>query len=166
MEKVKPLIGIVMGSESDLPLMGKAAEICKEFNVPYEMRIISAHRAPNKLKEFVFNGEKKGIKVFIAGAGLAAHLPGVIASYTHRPVIGVPLTSGSLKGLDSLLSIAQMPGGIPVATVAIDGTKNAALLAIQMLALSNKQLERKLISYKKKMEKAVINKDKELMKGK
>ncbi|MEW6194802.1 MAG: 5-(carboxyamino)imidazole ribonucleotide mutase [Bacteroidota bacterium] len=166
MKKDKPLIGIVMGSDSDIPLMEKAAEICKEFNVSYEMRIISAHRAPNKLKEFIFEGEKKGIKVFIAGAGLAAHLPGVIASYTHLPVIGVPLTSGSLKGLDSLLSIAQMPSGIPVATVAIDGTKNAALMAIQMLALSNKQLEQKLIGYKKKMEKAVINKDKELMKKK
>lgn len=166
MKKDKPLVGIVMGSDSDLPLMEKAAEICKEFNVSYEMRIISAHRAPNKLKDFIFEGEKKGIKVFIAGAGLAAHLPGVIASYTHLPVIGVPLTSGSLKGLDSLLSIAQMPSGIPVATVAIDGTKNAALMAIQMLALSNKQLEQKLIGYKKKMEKAVINKDKELMKKK
>lgn len=165
MDMNKPMIGIVMGSDSDLPIMEKAADVCKEFDVPYEIRIISAHRAPNKLKEFIQTAEKKGIKVFIAGAGLAAHLPGVTASYTHLPVIGVPLTSGSLKGLDSLLSIVQMPSGIPVATVAIDGTKNAALLAIQILATSNRELEQKLIEYRKRMEEAVIKKDNELNKN-
>lgn len=162
MSNKNPLIAIVMGSDSDLPIMNKAVEIIKEFGVQFEIRILSAHRVPSKLKEFIEESEKKGIKVFIAGAGLAAHLPGVIASLTSLPVIGIPLNSGALNGFDSLLSIVQMPPGVPVATVAIDGSKNAALLALQILATSNKELSKKLIKYKKEMEKAVLKKDSEL----
>jgi 5-(carboxyamino)imidazole ribonucleotide mutase len=162
--KTDSLVGIIMGSDSDLPVMQKAAEVLKEFNVGFEMRILSAHRVPEKLKEYVNESEKNGVKVFIAGAGLAAHLPGVVASLTTLPVIGVPLKSGSLNGLDSLLSIVQMPSGIPVATVAIDGSKNAALLAIQILAVSSKELKEKLNAFKKEMETAVLKKDAELNK--
>lgn len=156
------LIVIIMGSESDLPVMNKAVEVLKEFGVQYEIRILSAHRVPSKLKEFIEDSEKRGTKIFIAGAGLAAHLPGVIASFTSLPVIGVPLKSGALNGLDSLLSIVQMPPGVPVATVAIDGSKNAALLALQILATSDKELSEKLSDYKKNMEEAVLKKDTEL----
>ncbi|MDQ7816066.1 MAG: 5-(carboxyamino)imidazole ribonucleotide mutase [Melioribacteraceae bacterium] len=164
--KKKPLVGILMGSDSDLPVMQKAAEQLNEFGIEYEIRILSAHRVPNKLQEYIKEAERKGIKVFIAGAGLAAHLPGVIAAYTTLPVIGIPLKNGALNGLDSLLSIVQMPGGVPVATVAIDGAKNAALLAIQILATSDKTLSGKLIKYKKEMEKAVLKKDADLNKKK
>jgi 5-(carboxyamino)imidazole ribonucleotide mutase len=164
--KKKPLVGILMGSDSDLPVMQKAAEQLNEFGIEYEIRILSAHRVPNKLQEYIKEAERKGIKVFIAGAGLAAHLPGVIAAYTILPVIGIPLKNGALNGLDSLLSIVQMPGGVPVATVAIDGAKNAALLAIQILATSDKTLSGKLIKYKKEMEKAVLKKDADLNKKK
>lgn len=162
MSNKNPLIAIVMGSDSDLPIMTKASEVLNEFNIPFEMRILSAHRVPNELKEFIEESEKKGIKVFIAGAGLAAHLPGVISSFTTLPVIGVPLKSGALNGLDSLLSIVQMPPGVPVATVAIDGAKNAAILALQILATSNVELLAKLKSYKKDMEETVLKKDSEL----
>lgn len=162
MNNQNPLVAIIMGSDSDLPIMSKAADILKEFGVHYEIRILSAHRVPTKIKEFVESAEKKGIKVFIAGAGLAAHLPGVIASYTSLPVIGVPLKSGALNGFDSLLSIVQMPPGVPVATVAIDGSKNAALLALQILAISNHEISEKLKSYKKEMEETVLRKDSEL----
>lgn len=161
-QQSKPLVAIVMGSDSDLAVMQKAADVLTEFQIPYEMRILSAHRVPNKLKEFVEKSENEGVKVFIAGAGLAAHLPGVIASFTSLPVIGIPLKSGSLNGLDSLLSIVQMPGGIPVATVAIDGAKNAALLAIQILATSDSALSRKIREFKNKMETEVLEKDRKL----
>lgn len=157
------LVSIIMGSDSDIPVMQKSADTLKEFQIPFEMRILSAHRVPSQLKEYVVGLKDKGIKVVIAGAGLAAHLPGVIAAYTTLPVIGVPLKSGSLNGLDSLLSIVQMPSGVPVATVAIDGAKNAALLAIQILATSDNNLQQKLEDYKKKMEEEVISKDKNLM---
>ncbi len=160
----KPLVGIVMGSDSDLGVMQKAAEVLKDFSVAYEMRILSAHRVPNKLKEFINESEKKGIKVFIAGAGLAAHLPGVVAAFTTLPVIGVPLKSGALNGFDSLLSIVQMPPGVPVATVAIDGSKNAALLALQILATKEEVVAEKLKNYKKEMENTVLQKDAELNK--
>ncbi|HOI30063.1 MAG TPA: 5-(carboxyamino)imidazole ribonucleotide mutase [Melioribacteraceae bacterium] len=160
----KPLVGIVMGSDSDITIMQKAAEVLKDFSVGYEMRILSAHRVPNKLKEFISQSEKKGIKVFIAGAGLAAHLPGVVAAYTTLPVIGVPLKSGALNGFDSLLSIVQMPPGVPVATVAIDGSKNAALLALQILATKEELIADKLKDYKKEMESTVLQKDAELNK--
>ncbi|MBS3944809.1 MAG: 5-(carboxyamino)imidazole ribonucleotide mutase [Melioribacter sp.] len=162
MNQNNPLVAIVMGSDSDLQVMSKAAEVLKEFNIFYEMRILSAHRVPSQLKNFVEESEKKGIKVFIAGAGLAAHLPGVVASYTALPVIGVPLKSGALNGFDSLLSIVQMPPGVPVATVAVDGAKNAALLALQILSTSISDLADKLKKYKKEMEEIVIKKDAEL----
>ncbi len=158
----QPLVSIIMGSDSDLPIMKKTTEVFDEFNIPYEMRILSAHRVPNHVREYVSNLPERGIKVVIAGAGLAAHLPGVVAAYTHLPVIGVPLKSGALNGLDSLLSIVQMPSGVPVATVTIDGSKNAALLAIQILATYNENLTSKLIEYKKKLENDVLKKDKEL----
>jgi len=160
----KSLVSIIMGSDSDLPVMKKAAEVLEEFQVKYEMRILSAHRVPNHVKEYVSNLADRGVKVVIAGAGLAAHLPGVVASYTHLPVIGVPLKSGALNGLDSLLSIVQMPGGVPVATVAIDGAKNAGLLAIQILSIHDSNLSKKMIDYKKSMENEVLKKDAELNK--
>jgi len=155
----KPLVSIIMGSDSDLPVMQKAADVCAQFDVEYEMRILSAHRVPVQVKDYITNLSKRGVKIVIAGAGLAAHLPGVCAAYTHLPVIGVPLNSGALKGIDALLSIVQMPGGVPVATVAIDGTKNAGLLAMQILAVSNPKVEKKMINYKKKMEEEVLKKD-------
>ncbi len=157
-----PLVSILMGSDSDLPVMKKAAEILEQFDISYEMRILSAHRVPNHLKDYVEKLSTRGVKVVIAGAGLAAHLPGVVAAFTHLPVIGVPLKSGALQGIDSLLSIVQMPSGVPVATVAIDGTKNAALLAIQILATYDSNLSEKIIQYKKMMEDEVLKKDSNL----
>ncbi|OGU66866.1 MAG: 5-(carboxyamino)imidazole ribonucleotide mutase [Stygiobacter sp. RIFOXYC12_FULL_38_8] len=156
----KPVVGIIMGSDSDLPVMEKAFDVCKEFSVPFEVRIISAHRTPLVMKEYAETAIKRGLKVIIAGAGGAAHLAGVAASFTILPIIGVPVQSKSLNGLDSLLSMVQMPPGVPVATVAIDGAKNAALLAVQILALSDKVLAKKFSDYKVKMEKEVIAKDK------
>lgn len=160
--KNNPLVSIIMGSDSDLPIMQKAADVLKEFDIPFEMRILSAHRVPIYVKEYVEKLSERGIKVIIAGAGLAAHLPGVAAAYTHLPVIGVPLKSGALNGLDSLLSIVQMPSGVPVATVAIDGAKNAGLLAVQILATADSDIALKLIDYKKKMGTEVLKKDAEL----
>ena len=156
----KPVVGIIMGSDSDLPVMEKAFDVCKEFSVPFEVRIISAHRTPLVMKEYAETAIKRGLKVIIAGAGGAAHLAGVAASFAILPIIGVPVQSKSLNGLDSLLSMVQMPPGVPVATVAIDGAKNAALLAVQILALSDKVLAKKFSDYKVKMEKEVIAKDK------
>jgi len=147
----KVLIGIIMGSDSDLPVMKKAIEVLREFDVPFELKIISAHRTPELLQEWCRSLSTKGIKVVIAAAGGAAHLPGVTASYLTLPVIGVPISSKSLNSLDSLLSIVQMPAGVPVATVGIDGAKNAALLAIQILAIADVDLKEKLVSYKKKL---------------
>lgn len=163
--KKKPEVGIIMGSDSDFPVMEKAVEVLKEFKVEYEVKIVSAHRTPNRMKEYAETASERGIKVIIAGAGGSAHLPGMTASFTTLPVIGVPVQSKNLKGLDSLLSIVQMPAGVPVATVAIDGAKNAALLAIQILAINNKNLQKKLIEFKSKMEKEVIEKDKNLFKN-
>lgn len=160
----KALVSIVMGSDSDLPVMKKAADICTQFGVEYEMRILSAHRVPTHVKDYVTNLSERGIKVVIAGAGLAAHLPGVCAAYTHLPVIGVPLNSGALQGIDALLAIVQMPSGVPVATVAIDGAKNAGLLAMQILASSNPEIEKKMLEHKKKMEEEVLKKDANLNK--
>ncbi len=155
----KPIIGIIMGSDSDLPTMQEAALILDEFGVSYEMKITSAHRTPNFMASYSSSAMKRGIKIIIAGAGGAAHLPGMSASHTPIPVIGVPIKTKSLDGLDSLLSIAQMPGGVPVATVAIGGGKNAGLLAIQMLAISDKKLMNKMIEYKKKLEKESLKKN-------
>ncbi len=145
-------ISIVMGSISDEKVMKKAADVLKEFNVSYEVNVISAHRMPTKTSEFAKNAENRGIEVIIAGAGKAAHLPGVIASYTDIPVIGVPIRTEDLQGIDSLLSIVQMPPGVPVACVAIDGAKNAALLALQILSLKYKDIKKKFIEYKANLE--------------
>jgi 5-(carboxyamino)imidazole ribonucleotide mutase len=145
-------VAIVMGSVSDEIIMKKASDVLKEFGVGYEINVLSAHRMPNKTREFAKSIEDKGIEVIIAGAGKAAHLPGVIASYTTVPVIGVPIKTSELGGMDSLLSIVQMPSGVPVACVSIDGAKNAAYLAIQILALKYDDLASKLKKYKAKME--------------
>ena len=146
-----------MGSDSDLNVMKIAGETLDEFDIKYEITIISAHRTPERLFEYSKQASKKGIKVIIAGAGGAAHLPGMVASLTTLPVIGVPIKTSSLNGIDSLFSIVQMPGGIPVATVAINGSKNAALLACQILAISSHSLSEKISNYKKQMKKKVIS---------
>jgi len=151
MAKKIPLVGIIMGSDSDLPTMKQAADVCKEFGIDYEVKVISAHRNPMDAINYGANAHKKGMKVIIAGAGGAAHLPGVLAGNTPLPVIGVPIESKSLKGLDSLLSIVQMPPGVPVATVGIGGGKNAGLLAIQIIASSDEGLQKKYLKYKKKL---------------
>ncbi|MCX7726003.1 MAG: 5-(carboxyamino)imidazole ribonucleotide mutase [Chitinispirillaceae bacterium] len=143
-------VAILMGSESDMPIAEKAAEILKEFGVEYEMKVMSAHRNPNKVRKFVTNAKSNGFGVIIAIAGLAAHLPGVVASLTTLPVIGVPAGGGPLSGVDSLYSIVQMPSGIPVACVGIGNGKNAGLLAVEILSLSDKSLEEKLLSFRKK----------------
>ncbi len=144
-----PLVGIIMGSKSDLPVMEAAASILEEFGIESEVSIVSAHRTPKRMIEYGSSAVKRGLKVIIAGAGGAAHLPGMIASVTTLPVIGVPIkSSNSLDGLDSLLSIAQMPSGVPVATVAVNGAQNAGILAAEILALSDKQLSAKLQRYK------------------
>ncbi len=147
-----------MGSKSDLPTMEKAIDMLKEFDIAYEVRVLSAHRTPNETLKLSEDAKERGIKVFIAGAGGAAHLAGVIASSTTLPVIGVPIQTSSLQGLDSLLSIVQMPGGIPVATTAIGnaGAKNAAILAVQMMALSDEILAEKLSEFKKKQAENVL----------
>lgn len=157
MEK-KPQVCIVMGSKSDLPTMEKAIEMLKEFDVAYEVRVLSAHRTPNETLKLSEEAKQRGIKVFIAGAGGAAHLAGVIASSTTLPVIGVPIQTSALGGLDSLLSIVQMPGGIPVATTAIGnaGAKNAAILAVQMMALGDEVLSQKIADFKKKQAETVL----------
>jgi len=151
MVSVGKRVAIVMGSVSDETVMKKASDVLKEFGVAYEINVLSAHRMPNKTREFAKSAKDKGIEVIIAGAGKAAHLPGVIASYTTVPVIGVPIKTSDLGGLDSLLSIVQMPSGVPVACMAIDGAKNAALLAIQILALKYDDLAEKLKKYKAKL---------------
>lgn len=154
MAEIKPLVGILMGSDSDLPVMRKAAEVCKEFGVDYEMRVISAHRNSMDCFEYSKKAAGRGIKVMIAGAGGAAHLPGVVAGNTTLPVIGVPIESKSLGGQDSLLSIVQMPPGVPVACVAINGAKNAGLLAMQILALTDSAINEKFAQYKVDMAEA------------
>jgi len=145
-------VAIVMGSVSDRTVMKKASDVLKEFGVDYEINVLSAHRMPNKTREFAKSIKDKGIEVIIAGAGKAAHLPGVIASYTTVPVIGVPIKASDLGGMDSLFSIVQMPSGVPVACMSIDGAKNAAILAIQILALKYDDLEKKLKEYKAELE--------------
>src|ERR1035438_7108613 len=137
----KPVVGILMGSDSDWPTMKAAADACAEFGVPHEVRVISAHRTPRDLERYASTAQARGLRVIIAGAGGAAHLPGVTAAFTTLPVIGVPIESKALKGLDSLLSIVQMPPGVPVATVGIGAARNAGLLAVQILAVGNAKLE-------------------------
>ncbi len=155
-------VGIIMGSDSDLPVMGKAADVLEEFGISYEITIISAHREPDTFFEYAKSARSRGIKVLIAGAGMAAHLPGMCAAIFPLPVIGVPMHTKSLGGRDSLYSIVQMPSGIPVATVAIDGAKNAGILAVKMLAISDEALEKKLADYAANMEKEVKAKDAKL----
>lgn len=145
------VVGIIMGSDSDLPTMKEAAAVCEEFGVAYEMRIVSAHRTPADMAEYGATAHTRGIKVIIAGAGGAAHLPGMTASYTPLPVIGVPIATKQLRGLDSLLSIVQMPSGVPVATVAIGGGRNAGLLAIEMMSIGMPELLPKLLAYKEQL---------------
>ena len=160
----KPLVGIVMGSDSDFSIMEKASKVLEEFNVAHEVLITSAHRTPERTRKYVQGAKRKGLRIFIAGAGGAAHLAGMIAAESTLPVIGVPLNSTPLNGLDSLLSTAQMPGGIPVATVSIGkwGAKNAGLLAVQILALADDKLASQLVKYKKQQTKAVELKSKKL----
>lgn len=146
-----PIVGIIMGSDSDLPTMKEAIEVLREFDIPHEVKVISAHRTPMDMAEYGKTAHERGLKVIIAGAGGAAHLPGMVAAYTPLPVIGVPVKSSALSGLDSLLSIVQMPNGVPVATVAIGKAKNAALLAIKILATSDSALLEKMIDYKSEM---------------
>jgi 5-(carboxyamino)imidazole ribonucleotide mutase len=162
MKNSKPVVGIIMGSDSDLNVMQEAANILDEFKVSYEMKVVSAHRTPDLMAEYGSTAYKKGIKVIIAGAGGAAHLPGMTASHSPLPVIGVPVKSKSLDGLDSLLSIVQMPGGVPVATVGINQAKNAGLLAAQILSTSDLSLQKKMIAYKKKLKEESMNKNKKL----
>jgi 5-(carboxyamino)imidazole ribonucleotide mutase len=147
----KPLVGILMGSDSDWPTMKGAADVCLEFGVPHEAQVISAHRTPQDLSIYALSAHKRGLRVIIAGAGGAAHLPGVTAAYTPLPVIGVPIESKALKGLDSLLSIVQMPNGIPVATVAIGGGRNAGLLALQILGVGDKAIQKRMIEFKARL---------------
>lgn len=155
-------VAIVMGSDSDLDVMGKAIDILNEFGVESEVRVISAHREPDIFYEYAKNAQSRGVKVIIAGAGMAAHLPGMCAALFPLPVIGVPIDTGSLSGMDALYSILQMPPGIPVATVAIDGGRNAGLLAVRMLAMENASLLEKLKAYSEKMCQAVQEKDRKL----
>ena len=155
-------VGIVMGSKSDLPVVERAQKILSEFNVDYVTRVISAHRTPSAAEKFAKNAEEVGIEVIIAAAGKAAHLGGVIAAYTPVPVIGLPVKSSTLDGLDSLLSIVQMPKGVPVATVAIDGAENAGLLAVQMLSIKYPELREKMKAYKIKMEEDILKIDAEM----
>src|SRR5579884_172449 len=145
------LVGIVMGSDSDLPTMRGAAEMCERFGVAYELRIVSAHRTPGDMAEYGRTAHERGLRVIIAGAGGAAHLPGMLAAYTPLPVIGVPVPTEHLRGLDSLLSIVQMPAGVPVATVAIGNARNAGLLAVRILATSDADLLRKMQAYQAEM---------------
>ncbi len=150
-ETSQPLVGIIMGSDSDWPTMRAAAEACREFGIAYEARVVSAHRTPDDMAEYARTAIARGLRVIIAGAGGAAHLPGMVASHTVLPVIGVPVESKALKGMDSLLSIVQMPAGIPVATVAIGNARNAGLLALQILGAGDAGLTGKLLSYRAKM---------------
>jgi 5-(carboxyamino)imidazole ribonucleotide mutase len=162
----KPLIGILMGSESDLPVMEKAAAVLKEVDVPYEMEISSAHRLPEKTANYAKASRGRGIEVLIAGAGMAAHLAGVLASHTTLPVIGVPIKSGALNGADALYSTVQMPPGVPVATVGIDGAKNAAYLACEILSIKYPEIAKKLEMFRKKTKKSLEDRSKALKKKK
>ena len=162
MSENKIQVGIIMGSDSDLPIMEDAVKVLKEFGIGYEVKVLSAHRTPNQHAEYSRTAVDRGLKVIIAAAGGAAHLPGVTAAQTTLPVIGVPIKGKSLEGMDSLLSIVQMPPGIPVATVAINGAKNAAILAVSILGTSNSNIQKILIDYKKKMEKDSMAKNEKI----
>ncbi len=156
-----PVVSIIMGSTSDLPVMKKAADLLNEFQVPFEMHALSAHRTPKEVEEFATTAADRGIKVIIAGAGMAAHLAGVVAASTPVPVIGVPLT-GSLEGLDAMLAMIQMPPGIPVATVALNGAMNAAILAVQILSVGDPELAARFVEYKKNLAQKIVKANREL----
>ncbi len=159
---MNPRVGILMGSDSDLEIMEEVGKACNEFGVGYEMHVMSAHRTPHDVAEFAAKAHTRGLQVIVAGAGGAAHLAGVVAAHTPLPVIGLPIQSKALKGLDSLLAIAQMPAGVPVATVAIDGGRNAGLLAIQILAVADAELFSRLVSFKEKLAQSVRERDRKL----
>ncbi len=159
MSSKMPKVAVIMGSHSDLPVLRGCIKLLKEFGVEVYVSVMSAHRTPEKASCFAANAENEGFGVIIAAAGKAAHLPGVLAAYTTLPVIGIPIKSSTLDGLDSLLSIVQMPKGVPVATVAVDGAENAALLAVQIIGVSNSELKEKLRQFKKKMAEEVELKD-------
>ena len=159
---MEPKVAIVMGSDSDYPVLEKCIKILKEFNVEVDVTVCSAHRTPDRAAEYARSAEEKGFNVIIAAAGKAAHLPGVLAAYTVLPVIGLPIQSSTLDGLDSLLSIVQMPTGIPVATVAINGSENAALLAIQILGVKYPEMRSKMHQYKENMKISVDEKDRKI----
>lgn len=158
---MNPRVSIIMGSTSDLSIMEKAAKVLNDMGIPFEMNALSAHRTPAEVEEFARNASLRGIEVIIAGAGMAAHLPGVIAAMTPIPVIGVPINA-SLNGMDALLAITQMPPGIPVATVAINGAMNAGILAVQMLAVGDSDLKQKMIEFKESLKKKIVDANKEL----
>ena len=160
---MKPLVSIIMGSTSDLPVMEKAAQVLNEFKIPFEINALSAHRTPEEVEKFAKGAAGRGIKVIIAAAGMAAHLPGVIASMTPIPVIGVPIKA-SLEGLDALLAIVQMPPGIPVATVGINGAQNAGILAAQIIATGNAEVQKEVIKYKESLKKKIVEANEELKK--
>jgi len=152
-------VGIIMGSDSDLPIMMEASNVLTKLNIPHEVTVVSAHRTPHRMMEYATNAHERGIEVIIAGAGGAAHLPGMIASLSPLPVIGVPIkSSNSIDGWDSVLSILQMPGGVPVATVALNGAKNAGILAAQMLSIGDKSIRTQLINYKEELRLEVMKK--------
>src|ERR1700758_2614110 len=156
MSQTQPKVGIIMGSKSDLNVMQDAADVLKELGVPYEITVVSAHRTPERMFSYAKAAADRGLKVIIAGAGGAAHLPGMVASLTHLPVVGVPVkSSNSIDGWDSILSILQMPNGIPVATVALNAAKNAGILAAQIIATSDEKITRNLIDYKENLKKKV-----------
>ena len=159
----KPIVSVVMGSDSDLPVMKDAFEVLEEFNVSFEVLVLSAHRSPEETTKFAKNALNRGVKVIISGAGGAAHLAGVIAAHFPLPVIGIPIKTSTLNGVDSLYSIVQMPPGIQVATVGINAAKNAGLLAVEILATENKKLQGKLKEYKKKLARSVSEKNKKLI---
>ena len=158
MTDVSPVVGIIMGSDSDLPTMQAAIAVCEEFGIAWEVAIVSAHRTPERMVSYAQTAHERGLKVIIAGAGGAAHLPGMVASLTPLPVIGVPVQTRTLQGVDSLYSIVQMPAGIPVATVAIGNAKNAGLLAIQILASHDPELLAKVIEYRQNLQESVLKK--------
>lgn len=154
-----PRVGIAMGSESDLPAMREAAQVLNQFDVSYEARVLSAHRTPGEMASYAERAHERGLEVIIAGAGGAAHLPGMIAARTPLPVVGVPVKTSKLNGVDSLLSIVQMPGGVPVGSVAISNSENAGLLAVQILGSSDPKLQEKMLAYKEELKEKVAEMD-------
>ena len=159
---MKPVVSIIMGSTSDLPVMEKACQFLEEMEIPFEVNALSAHRTPAEVSDFARNAHQRGIQVIIAGAGMAAALPGVIAAETPLPVIGVPIKGSTLEGLDATLAILQMPPGIPVATVAINGAQNAAVLALQIMAVGDPALQEKVLQYKQGLKKKIVKANEEL----